>query len=71
MIRDININFKLVGIDLAGKSANLTGICFLEKNKLHFSTIFSDDDILVYIKRYNPSLIVIDAPLSLQTADVV
>ncbi|MGZ7048056.1 MAG: DUF429 domain-containing protein [Methanobacterium sp.] len=60
-----NLNFKIIGIDLAGKSVNPTGICFLDKNELNFSTFFGDDEILDYVFKKNPSLIVIDAPLSL------
>lgn len=56
---------KIMGIDLAGKSENPTGICFLDENKLNFSTLFENDEILSYIHDVNPSLIVIDAPLSL------
>jgi predicted nuclease with RNAse H fold len=61
----MNTDFKIIGIDLAGKPENPTGICFLNKNKLHFRTIFSDDEILNCVNTINPSLIVIDAPLSL------
>ncbi len=59
------MGFKIIGIDLAGKSENPTGICFLDFNKLTFSTIFENDEILSYIHNVNPDLIVIDAPLSL------
>jgi predicted nuclease with RNAse H fold len=61
----MNIDSKIMGIDLAGKPENPTGICFLSKNKLNFLTVFSDDGILDCINTNNPSLIVIDAPLSL------
>ena len=60
-----NIDYKIIGIDLAGKPENPTGICFLNKNKLNFFTAFSDDEILNFVASNNPSLIVIDAPLSL------
>lgn len=60
-----NINFKIIGIDLAGKPENPSGICFLYKNKLNFNVAFDDSEILSYITKINPSLIVIDAPLSL------
>jgi predicted nuclease with RNAse H fold len=56
---------KIIGIDLAGKSENPTGICFLDSNKLNFSTFFEDNEILSYITEIYPSLIIIDAPLSL------
>lgn len=58
-------DFKVIGVDLAGKPENPTGICLLDKNKLDFLTAFRDDEILDCIFKNNPSLIVIDAPLSL------
>ena len=61
----MDTNFKIIGIDLAGKPENPSGICFSDKNEVDFSTIFSDDEILGYITKLDPSLVVIDAPLSL------
>ncbi|WP_414470194.1 DUF429 domain-containing protein [Methanobacterium sp. ACI-7] len=58
-------NFKIIGIDLAGKPKNPTGICFLEQKVINFKTLFSDEEILDFIFKFNPNLIVIDAPLSL------
>jgi len=60
-----NSDFTIMGIDLAGKSENPTGICFLCKNEFIFSTVFTNDEILSQVFKKNPSLIVIDAPLSL------
>ena len=60
-----NTEYKIIGIDLAGKPENPTGICFLDENKLNFFTFFSDTEILNFVATNNPSLIVIDAPLSL------
>jgi len=59
------MNAEIIGIDLAGKTENPTGICFLDDGEINFSTLFEDNEILSYIHRTNPSLIVIDAPLSL------
>ena len=56
---------KIIGIDLSGKPENPTGICFLDGKKIYFSTIFENNEILTYIHEKNPSLILIDAPLSL------
>jgi predicted nuclease with RNAse H fold len=64
-MQDNSMNIKIIGIDLAGKSENPTGICFLDSQKLNLTTLFEDDEILSYINRASPSLIVIDAPLSL------
>ncbi|WP_245837524.1 MULTISPECIES: DUF429 domain-containing protein [Methanobacterium] len=59
------MDIKIIGIDLSGKPENPTGICFLDVHNLHFSTLFENKDILSYIFLKKPSLIVIDAPLSL------
>lgn len=59
------MNVEIMGIDLAGKTENPTGICFLDSGKLSFSTLFEDKEILRYINIVDPALIVIDAPLSL------
>lgn len=61
----MNIEIKIMGIDLAGNPENPTGICFLEKNKLYFRTVFDDENLLDHVFKNNPNLIVIDAPLSL------
>ena len=59
------MDIKIIGIDLSGKPENPTGICFLDVYNLHFSTLFENKDILNHINMKKPSLIVIDAPLSL------
>ncbi|MGB9978818.1 DUF429 domain-containing protein [Methanobacterium sp.] len=59
------MNIKIIGIDLSGKSENPTGICFLEGRDLKFSTLFENNEILSWISKKNPTLVVIDAPLSL------
>lgn len=64
-IKNFPNHYKITGIDLAGKPKNPTGICFLCGNKLNFTTVFSDNEIFDHVFRNNPSLIVIDAPLSL------
>ncbi len=55
----------IIGIDLAGKEENPTGVCILNNLKLEFKTIYTDEDILKEVNRVNPSVITIDAPLSL------
>lgn len=59
------MNIKIMGIDLSGKPENPTGACFLDKCNIQFSTLFENNEILSYIQKKKPSLIVIDAPLSL------
>lgn len=52
-------------MDLSGKEENPTGLCIFDEHNLDFLTEFTDDDILDLINKLRPSLIVIDAPLSL------
>lgn len=72
---------KIMGIDLAGRVDNPTGICVLNAynvdgeavasedkikiNKINFNTIYTDEELMKQINDLEPSLIVIDAPLSL------
>jgi len=57
---------KVVGIDLAGSPKRNTGICTLKKNNLTFCTIVhTDQEIIGYVEKENPTLIAIDAPLNL------
>jgi len=56
---------KIMGIDLAGKMENPSGICIIDGNKLILKTLYKDDDILKEIETIDPPLIAIDAPLSL------
>jgi predicted nuclease with RNAse H fold len=54
-----------IGIDLAGISKNPTGWALLEGKTMKTSLIYTDKEILEIITRNQPSLIAIDAPLSL------
>ena len=69
---------KIMGIDLAGRMENPTGICILsvdpvnghdrvggDRIKINLNTIYTDEELFEQINNLNPSLIVIDAPLSL------
>ncbi|MDH4081371.1 MAG: DUF429 domain-containing protein [Nitrospira sp.] len=55
----------VVGIDLAGSPKRPTGICVLRDLKAETHIVFSDDDILDFVKEARPALVPIDAPLSL------
>ncbi len=56
----------VVGIDLAGSPKRDTGICTLKKsNVISCSIVHTDREILHYIKKENPVLIAVDAPLNL------
>jgi len=59
-----------MGIDLAGRMDNPTGICVLNADKIrgyeiYFDTLYTDEQVLEKISAVQPSLIVVDAPLSL------
>ena len=56
---------KILGIDLAGKENNPSGISIFDGHEMDLSTIYSDRDIIKLITDLKPSVIVIDAPLSL------
>lgn len=60
-----NAPLVVVGIDLAGSPKRPTGICALCDLKAETHIVFSDDDILDFVKEARPALVPIDAPLSL------
>ncbi len=59
------MTMKILGIDLAGKYENPSGICIFNEHGMNLSTEFTDKDILQLIDKLKPTIIVIDAPLSL------
>lgn len=57
---------RVVGVDLAGSSRRNTGICLLRgMTVVSFATVQADDEILSFIEASRPSLVAVDAPLSL------
>ena len=69
-----------MGIDLAGKDDNPTGMCILNPDdvrdnngidrthsncEIYTQTLYTNEEILENIQEVNPTIIVIDAPLSL------
>jgi uncharacterized protein len=56
---------KILGIDLAGKRENPSGVAILDGNKLKLCTLYTDNELYDLIDELKPSVIVIDAPLSL------
>jgi predicted nuclease with RNAse H fold len=56
----------VVGLDLAANHKKQSGFCILNENlEVKTFLLFTDNEILEYVKRYDPELIAIDAPLSL------
>jgi len=59
-------NRTVVGIDLAGSPKCNTGICTLKKDNItSCAIVHTDQEILNYVEKENPSLIAVDAPLNL------
>ena len=55
----------VVGIDLAGSPKRPTGLCVLRNLNAETYVAFSDDAILSFVQEARPTLVPIDAPLSL------
>lgn len=55
----------VVGIDLAGSPKRPTGVCVLRDLTAKTYIAFSDNEILSFVREVKPSLVPIDAPLSL------
>jgi hypothetical protein len=55
----------IVGLDLAGVESRPTGFCVLADMKAETSLIYADKEILGKIRESQPSVVAIDAPLSL------
>lgn len=56
---------KILGIDLADKQENPSGLAILVGNKMKLFTSYADNEIFDLIDELKPQVIVIDAPLSL------
>ena len=59
------IQITTLGIDLAGNSKNPTGWATLKNRTVKTGEIHTDKEIIALIKKVNPLLTAIDAPLSL------
>lgn len=55
----------IVGLDLAGVENRPTGFCSLTQDKAETSLLYSDQEILRKIRQVRPTIVAIDAPLSL------
>jgi histidinol phosphatase-like PHP family hydrolase/predicted nuclease with RNAse H fold/dephospho-CoA kinase len=55
---------RVVGIDLtAGDKA--TGVAVLDGSRVETCSLFSDDEILTYVRKHRPKIVSIDSPLGL------
>lgn len=55
---------RAIGIDLAAKQTNPSGICIIANEQTETKIYYYDKDILEEIEKINPDIIAIDAPLS-------
>jgi predicted nuclease with RNAse H fold len=56
---------SILGMDLAAKTENQTGIAFICNRRIFLKTLYSNEDIINEVVRCKPSVVAIDAPLSL------
>lgn len=63
-LRDAD-NYRIVGIDLAGKTDSRTGLCLLVGSMAWTEVAHTDESILRFVEEVRPDIISIDAPLSL------
>ena len=55
----------VIGLDLSGSEKRPTGFCILEKMNVETNLVYSNEEIIQKIEKLKPSVIAIDAPLSL------
>jgi predicted nuclease with RNAse H fold len=55
----------ILGIDLGGVEHRPTGVCVLRRSRAKTSLLYKDAEILDLVKKVKPSLVAIDAPLTL------
>lgn len=54
-----------MGLDLAGSPRRPTGFCFIDSGAIFTSVLFTDQEIFEEVRKADPRLVAIDAPLSL------
>jgi len=62
---------NLIGIDLAGKPKNPTGIALWKQKRVKAQSVYTDDEILAYLKNFKPSVVAMDAPLRLPKGGIL
>lgn len=58
-------NDLYAGIDLAALPHNQTGACLYDGRSFEPCTLYGDDEIMHYVRKHNPRIIAIDAPLTM------
>jgi len=54
---------KMVGISLAARPTNATGIATYEDGKINTYSVYKDENITEIVQRFKPAVVAIDAPL--------
>jgi len=54
---------KILGIDLAGKARNPTGICIFKEDSVILKTVYNDEEIWGIANALKPDVVAIDAPI--------
>jgi len=55
----------VVGVDLAGSPKRVTGLCYLDPAlRCSATRARSDEEILSFVRRFDPRVVAVDAPLS-------
>lgn len=54
----------IIGIDLAGKETNPTGICVLRNREVQTYITHHDEEIINLVNKESPEIVAVDAPLS-------
>lgn len=57
--------FSVLGVDLAGVPHRPTGLCWLRNMDADTKLVYTDDEILSIVDKKKPSIVTIDAPLTL------
>ena len=58
------------GIDLAAREKNITGIAIINEGIIKTYSVHRDDEIIEKIEEYEPSIVAIDAPMSMKDRNV-
>ncbi|EDY36636.1 conserved hypothetical protein [Aciduliprofundum boonei T469] len=58
------------GIDLAAREKNITGVAIIEDIRIGVYSVHRDDEIIGKIVEHEPSIVAIDAPMSLENRRV-
>jgi predicted nuclease with RNAse H fold len=54
---------KILGVDLAGNSKNLTGICVFNNSNIQFKSVNEENEIINIANTLKPNVIAIDSPI--------